>query len=880
METTPQSKSGQEKIPHILLLEDDESHAELISRGFAGSSSAYRLTFAKNLKEARSVLETDPPDLIIADWLLPDGKGIDILPRVEGRVTTPLVITTSHGNEALAVELMKSGAMDYVVKSDFTFREMPHIAGRALREWDNIRQRKTAEEALRQSEARLRNALEGANEGLWVWNIPTGEAFFGPRYYTMMGFEPGEFPATAESWAARIHPDDKAWVVSTLQQQIDKRQEFYEIEYRILTKNNELRWIHARGKAVEWDERGNVIRMAGTNADVTDRKRAEETLRESQARLDLALQSAEMGAWCWDIPEDRRYFDAHTCRLLGITEEEFKGTAEEFFSRVHPDDREGMKTALEQTIRENVPYQPEYRVVWPDGSIHVIAARGRLIRDNTGKPWKINGIIWDITKRKEAEESLKRSEVRFRSLIQNASDIIRILDADGIISYDSPSSERILGYPAGFFIGKNPLDYIHPEDVNSVIRDLAEVKSKKNPMIPTEFRIRKSDGSYIYVESIATNLLDVEDVGGIVVTTRPVHERKLAELSLKESEERFRQIFDNAYDAIFVTDVTAAGMPGRFLDANAVMCSRLGYTREEFRKMSAITVYPQPELTKIPARMMELFARGEMSFESGHVTKEGMVIPVELTAHLTRIKEKSAIIWVSRDITQRKQEEKALRLANQKLQLMNIVAWHDIQNKITGLRGYVELSKDLITDPRAQEFVNREEDVLRTIYEHIQYTKEYQEIGKEPLQWVDIPAVIRQSFIGIDKKEITVVTDVSNLEIYCDPIIRKVFSHLIQNSVVHGKTTTRIRISCEEFPDHLIIVYEDDGLGIPAKNKESIFVRDVAKGSGFSLFFIHDILELSGMDIRESGEQGKGARFEITVPKESYRFSFSTSPPV
>jgi PAS domain S-box-containing protein len=752
MDTPPESNPEQEKKPpHILILEDDESHAELIRRGFSSSSSKYRLTFVGNLKDARTVMEMDSPDLIIADWLLPDGKGIDILPVSSGHVTTPLVITTSHGNETLAVGLMKSGAMDYVVKSDFTFREMPHIAERALREWNNIQQRKAAEDALRQSEARLRNALEGANEGLWVWDIPTGEAFFGPRYYTMMGFEPGEFPATAESWSARIHPDDRMWVLSTLQRQINERQEFYDIEYRILTKNNEIRWIHARGKTVDWDSEGNVIRMAGTNADVTDRK--------------------------------------------------------------------------------------------------------------------------------NAEESLKKSEVRFRSLIQNSSDIIRILNADGIVSYDSPSSERILGYPAGFFIGKNPLDYIHPDDAKRVRQDLAEVRARKNPMTPTEFRILKSDGSYIYVESIAINLLDEAEIGGIVVTTRPVHERKLAEMSLRESEERFRQIFDKASDAIFVTEVTAAGMPGRFLDANAVMCSRLGYTREEFRKMSAISVHPRQDATTIHPRMMELFARGETTFESGHITKEGGVIPVELTAHLIRIKERSAIIWVARDITQRKQEEKALRLANQKLQLMNIVAWHDIQNKVTGLRGYVELSKDLITDPRAQEFVTREEEVLRTIYEHIQYTKEYQEIGKEPLQWVDVPAIIRQSLAGIEKKEIAVLTDINNLEIYCDPIIRKVFSHLVENSIVHGKTTTKIRISSEEVKDHLVIVYEDNGVGIPAKNKESIFVRDVGKGSGFSLFFIHDILELSGMDIRETGEPGKGARFEITVPKGSYRFSFISLSP-
>jgi PAS domain S-box-containing protein len=636
---------------------------------------------------------------------------------------------------------------------------------------------------------------------------------------------------------------------------------------------NSYRWIQVNA-VPQFHERDTIpYEVFATFEDITDIKVVEESLRESQARLDLALRSAMMGAWFWDILENRRYFDAQTCDILGIEQEEFNGTEEEFFSRVHPEDRDLLRDSLSRTIREGIPYEPEYRVIWPDGSIHFITARAKLVKDNTGRPWKINGIIWDITKQKHAEEMIRQREVRFRSLIQNSSDIIRILDADGSILYDSPSSERILGYPAGFFIGKNPLDYIHPGDVDRVRDEISNVRAKKNTGIPTEFRIRKADGNYIYVESVATNLLDAPGIRGIVVTTRPIHERKLAEMSLRESEERFRQIFDNTYDAIYVTDVTPEGMPGQFLDANTVTCKRLGYSREELLKLKVSEIHAQAEAVKIASRIAELLTQGETSFESVHETKERNLIPVELTAHLIRIKERRAVIWVARDITQRKLEEKALRLANQKLQLMNIVAWHDIQNKVTGLRGYVELSKDLITDPQAREFVAREETVLQTIYEHIQYTKEYQEIGQKPMQWVDIQEVVRQCIEGREYAGISMYIEVGNLEIYCDPIIRKVFSHLIENSIVHGEKVTWIRINTRDSGDHMSIVYEDDGIGIPVQNKESIFMRDVAKGSGFSLVFIHDILELSGMEIREIGEPGQGSRFEITVPKGIYHFS-------
>jgi two-component system cell cycle sensor histidine kinase/response regulator CckA len=141
-----------------------------------------------------------------------------------------------------------------------------------------------------------------------------------------------------------------------------------------------------------------------TALDITERKRAEEALRENQARLDLALQSAHMGVWRWEIRENRRYFDELTCQLLGVEAATFTGTAEEFFRMVHPEDREKIKAALAWTLEQDVPYEPTYRVVWPDGSVRYITARGRLFRDDKGQPARINGILWDITDQRLMEQ--------------------------------------------------------------------------------------------------------------------------------------------------------------------------------------------------------------------------------------------------------------------------------------------------------------------------------------------------------------------------------------------------------------------------------------------------------------------------------------------
>lgn len=155
--------------------------------------------------------------------------------------------------------------------------------------------------------------------------------------------------------------------------------------------------------------------------------------------------------------------------------------------------------------------------------------------------------IQDVTIIKSVEESLKESEIekKFKALIYNSTDIIRILDENGLIVFDSPSSSRILGYPTGSLIGKSPLKFIHPDDIEKVQEDLNDVYNEKNRGIPTEFRIRKADGTYLPVESIAQNLIDVPGIRGIIVNTHPIKDRKQVENDLRENQRTLETLISN-----------------------------------------------------------------------------------------------------------------------------------------------------------------------------------------------------------------------------------------------------------------------------------------------------------------------------------------------
>ena len=240
-----------------------------------------------------------------------------------------------------------------------------------------------------------------------------------------------------------------------------------------------------------------------------------------------------------------------------------------------------------------------------------------------------------------------------------------------------------------------------------------------------------------------------------------------------------------------------------------------------------------------------------------------------------KLQGRDVIVSSARDISDRRRQEKSLKISNQKLHLMNIVAWHDIQNKITGLRGYVELTKDVITSEKAKAFVRTEEDVLRVIDQQIQYTKEYQQMGVAPPNWIFVPALLRKVFSSRNTGSIDLAVDIDELEIYCDPTVEKAFSYLVEFTLDPSRHANAVRVYLQKTAEGLILCYEDNGTGIPFENKHEIFHRDVAKFTGFGMFFIHDILDISDMKILETGDPGKGVRFEITIPKGVFRFGNS-----
>jgi PAS domain S-box-containing protein len=223
------------------------------------------------------------------------------------------------------------------------------------------------------------------------------------------------------------------------------------------------------------------------------------------------------------------------------------------------------------------------------------------------------------------------------------------------------------------------------------------------------------------------------------------------------------------------------------------------------------------------------------------------------------------------DITDNKLSQEALTQANKKLNLLNNVTRHDILNQLTALLGYLELSRQDTSDPHLLKYLMKEEQAANAIRSQILFTRDYQNIGVHSPQWQNIAEIVSLALASIDLHRVLVNVKVPAFEIYADPLLEKVFYNLIDNSVRHGERVTGITIMSEKSDDGLDIIVEDNGTGVPDKEKERIFRREYFKNTGFGLFLSREILAITNLTIKENGKYGYGARFVIHVPREAYR---------
>ena len=508
----------------------------------------------------------------------------------------------------------------------------------------DITERKLADQALRQSEEKYRDLVENSNEIIYTLDRDAVVTYISPAVEPIGGFTPEE--VIGRSSTEFIHPDDLGDVAMSLQKVLSGDED--PSEYRLLTKTGGYRWVRSASKPIY--EGSEIVGVRGVLADITEKREAEDALRASEERFRALVENGADGIVLVSADGTIMYAGPSTESILGWTPDEMVGMRQS--ELIHPDDLESalaLMSGLLEAPGETV--QTVFRSKHKDGSWRWIESVGTNLLDEPSVG-AIVGNYRDITEKRAAEDALRGSEERFRALVENGADGIFLIDADGAITYAGPSTERIKGFTPEETVGMQSSELVHPDDIDSVAALRSELLEAPGESMQLVYRSKHKDGSWRWIEAVATNLLEEPGVGAIVVNYRDITERKLADEALRRSEENHRAL------AVAVPDVMMrVRKNGTISDFKADEGHALSLAGTGSDEMVLAEVLPElaPQLMRFVDIAISTHETQVFEYQQTILGK-----PLEFEARIVASSDDEAVAII-RDITERKNSERTIR---------------------------------------------------------------------------------------------------------------------------------------------------------------------------------------------------------------------------
>ena len=1020
---SPESTTGYKKpdkmiqkyLLKILFVDDVPSDVDLAVLELRKEKLKFEYTTVCTRIDLVKALKEFNPDLIISDYMMPSFNGLQALKETkEFGPEIPFILYTGSVNEEIAVECIKAGAQDYVIKEHST--RLPFAVKEALEQARNNKEKRASELLLRENEEKLQSIFTAAPVGIGLVinrvfmemndafcnmtgyrrseligksseilyssteeflnvgkekyrqitekgtgsvesklkckdgkilnvilsstpldknNYSKGVTFTvlditerkkaeddlkeshrlintlisnlqvlvyrcrNDKQFTMeflsegareiTGYSPADLLYNSKlSYNDLIHKADRDYVWTEVQKAVKSRKH-YQITYRIITKNGEIRWVWEKGEGV-FLKSGELEFLEGFIIDITQRKNMEEELRKSRHLFETFAQTSPVGIFRTQPNGFTTYVNPRWLELSGLTAEEATGFG--WLKAVHPDDREKLERGWNSDVQSKISSVAEYRFVRRDGSIvWVIGNAVPELIDNEVVDYI--GTITDITYRKQAEDRLRNSEERLKILFDYAPDAYYLYDLMGNFVDGNFACEKLVGYNRNELIGKNflKLSLISSNSLPLAAK-LLSLNFLGKGTGPDVLVLNRKDGSLVTIE-IITYPVKIKDQTLVLGIARDISERLRTEKTIRESEEKYRVIFENVQDVYYETSVE-----GTILEVSPSIgiLSKGQYRMDDLIGKSIFDFYSDPKERQVI--LAELGEKGALNdFEITLINRDGSHTPCSISAKLVFDVDghPEKIIGSIHDITERKNASDVLRLSKEKAEasdklkteFLNNIS-HEVRTPLNGILGFAEiislqdLSEEEKKDSIAMLFESSNR-LLNTITNYMDIsliTSGSLSVNKKDF----IPAVIIRKIShnfesGCLNKRLELFLEIpeqsDNYFINSDPeICQKIISHFLDNAVKFTEKGS-IHFGFNRTDEQIEFFVKDTGIGINLDSFNIIFDRfvkesqgsfKVTEGSGLGLSIAMGMSDAIGGKIRLESEPGVGSCFFLSVP--------------
>ena len=543
----------------------------------------------------------------------------------------------------------------------------------------DITERKQAEGALKQSKEKYQMLIEKMQEGVLLEDAKGFLTFVNPKTLELLGYTEEELLGKHWSYITQEEYIDQVNVETS------KRPKGVSNTYEACALAKDGRHIPVIITATPvFSTTGEFDGVLAVFTDITDRKMVEEKLHESAERYRTILQTIEEGYYEVDLSGNFTFFNDSICRTLGYSKDELMGMN----NRQYMD--EDTAKMVYQTY--NTVYQTkepatlfDFEVIRKDGVKIFNEASVSLIVDSTGVGIGFRGIIRDITERKEMEKALSEEREKYQMLLEKLEEGLTLENTEGFITFTNPKTLETLGYSEEELLGKH-WSFIVPEN-DYEESHIETAKRAKGISSIYESNLLAKDGTIISVIVTATPIFSsAGEFDGVLVLSTDITERKRMEEELKQSEEKFSNLFHYSNDAIFLHD-----SDGKIVDVNQKTLDLFEYTKSEILSRKIPSLHP-PEMLATSEEAFEKISKdGFVNFEIDFIKKNGEVFPADVSSSLFTIGGKKVVQGIVRDITERKQAEKALQQVKLEEERYHAMMSHFVNNDLQKVVNNLEL---------------------------------------------------------------------------------------------------------------------------------------------------------------------------------------------